>query len=238
MPLKSFNFSNGRVLTIGDIMLDEYWIGETTRISPEAPVPVVLVEHTDYRAGGAANVALNVAGLGCLVDLIGIVGDDQPGKILQELLDKQPNIKNLIIVTQHYPTINKLRIISNNQQLFRLDKEKSYCTNSFTNITTTFQQALTKNSYSAIILSDYNKGTLQNPQLFISQANNYNIPIVVDPKNPDFLLYKNATILTPNLKEFQQMVDFNQSTDNKIEFSEQALLEKGHHLIKQFLKFK
>ena len=111
MPLKSFNFSDSRILTVGDIMLDEYWIGETTRISPEAPVPIVLVEHTDHRAGGAANVALNIAAFGCNVDLIGIVGNDPAGKTLEELLSKQPKIKNLLTIHKNSPTINKLRII-------------------------------------------------------------------------------------------------------------------------------
>lgn len=232
MPSKSCNFSTGRVLAIGDIMLDEYWFGDTTRISPEAPVPVVLVEYSDYRAGGAANVALNIAGLGCSVDLIGIVGDDQSGKILQQLLDKQPKIKSLINITKDQPTINKLRIISNNQQLFRVDKEKHYCANSFKLVTTAFQQYIAnpKNNYNVLILSDYNKGTLQDPQFFISQANQYNIPIIIDPKNPDFLLYKNATILTPNLKEFQQMVNvsFNNPDNHNL-----ILLETGHNLIKE-----
>jgi len=230
MPLKSFNFSDSRILTVGDIMLDEYWIGETTRISPEAPVPIVLVEHTDHRAGGAANVALNIAAFGCNVDLIGIVGNDPAGKTLEELLSKQPKIKNLLTIHKNSPTINKLRIISNNQQLFRLDREKGYCIESFTDLTNIFQQTLNKNIYNALVLSDYNKGTLQNHQIFISQANKYNIPIIVDPKNLDCSLYKNATILTPNLKEFQQMVNMNHSA-SKVDYSEQDLFEKGHNLI-------
>lgn len=234
MPLKSFNFSNSRVLTIGDVMLDEYWIGETTRISPEAPVPIVLVEDTSYRAGGAANVALNIAGLGCTVDLIGIIGDDKAGTILQELLKQSSKINDFMAVSKNHPTINKLRIISNNQQLFRLDREKNYCVDNSTNISTVFQNNLAANAYGSIVLSDYNKGTLHNPQIFISQATKYNIPVIIDPKNPDFLLYKNATILTPNIKEFQQMVDLNQySIGAKLEYSAQEISEKGHNLINQ-----
>ncbi len=96
MSTKLFNFSDDRILTIGDIMLDEYWIGDTTRISPEAPVPIVLVENTSYRAGGAANVALNIAGLGCKVDLMGIIGNDVSGTMLQQLLNQHEKINNLI----------------------------------------------------------------------------------------------------------------------------------------------
>ena len=236
MSTKLFNFSDDRILTIGDIMLDEYWIGDTTRISPEAPVPIVLVENTSYRAGGAANVALNIAGLGCKVDLMGIIGNDVSGTMLQQLLNQHEKINNLILINKHYPTINKLRIISNNQQLFRLDREKNYCSNSFTEIVKIFDKTLIKGIYSAIVLSDYNKGTLRNPQIFITKANQHNIPIIVDPKNPNFLLYKNATLLTPNTKEFQQMVDLNKNyinNQNKIEYSQQEILEKGHNLIKE-----
>ncbi len=234
MPLKLFNFSNTKLLVIGDIMLDEYWIGATNRISPEAPVPIVLVEHTDHRAGGAANVALNIDAFGCEVDLLGLVGDDQAAKTLELLLRKHQRIKNLITTTKHQPTINKLRIISNDQQLFRIDQEKHYCDKSFTNLTMTFEKTIANNSYNAIVLSDYNKGSLQNPQLFIKYANKYNIPIIVDPKNADHLLYKNSTVLTPNFKEFKQMVNFvNNSTIENQEYLEQEILEKGHNLIKQ-----
>ena len=234
MSLKLFNFSNSKLLVIGDIMLDEYWVGETTRISPEAPVPIVLVEHTDHRAGGAANVASNIAAFGCQVDLLGLVGDDQAARTLEILLRKQPKIKNLITTTQHQPTINKLRIISNDQQLFRIDQEKNYCAKSFTALTTTFEKAIANNTYNAIVLSDYNKGSLQNPQSFIKFANKYNIPVIIDPKNPDHLLYKNSTILTPNFKEFKQMVNLvNHPKAEKPEHLEQEILEKGHNLIKQ-----
>ncbi len=227
MSLKLFNFSSTKILVIGDVMLDEYWIGEATRISPEAPVPVVLREHNDYRAGGAANVALNISAFDCQVDLLGIIGDDQAGKTLTTLLFQQPKIKNLIITTKLQPTINKLRIISNDQQLFRIDQEKYYCTKSFSYLATFFEKTVSKNIYNAVVLSDYNKGSLQDPQLFIKYANQYNIPIIVDPKNPDHLVYKNASILTPNFKEFKEMV--NLSGDNNLE---QIILEKGHNLIK------
>jgi len=234
MSLNLFNFSNNKLLVIGDIMLDEYWIGETNRISPEAPVPIVLVEHTDHRAGGAANVASNIAAFGCQVDLLGLVGDDQAARTLEILLRKQPKIKNLITTTQYQPTINKLRIISNDQQLFRIDQEKHYCVKSFTALTLAFEQAMANNTYNAIVLSDYNKGSLQNPQLFIKFANKYNIPVIVDPKNSDHLVYKNSTILTPNFKEFKQMVNFvNNSNLENSENLEQEILEKGHNLIKQ-----
>lgn len=231
MSLKLFNFLNSKLLVVGDIMLDEYWIGETNRISPEAPVPIVLVKNTDHRLGGAANVAINIAALGCQIDLLGIMGTDATASIVNNLLNKHANINNLIINTNNQPTINKLRIISNDQQVFRIDREQYYSINSFTTLGTVFEQAITKNNYQAIVLSDYNKGTLQNPQIFIDLANKYNIPVIIDPKKSDYWLYKNATILTPNLKEFIQMVGGN---TNEILFSnniDQYILEKGHNLI-------
>lgn len=231
---KSFNFTGSKVLIIGDVMLDEYWSGDATRISPEAPVPIVLVDNKYYRAGGAANVAINMSAIGCTVDLIGIIGKDQTGTILQELLNQPPIINNLLLVEENYPTINKLRIISNNQQLFRIDREKNFDLSSFEKLVNKFEQAIISNNYKAIVLSDYHKGTLQNPQIFINKANEYKIPIIIDPKNPNFWVFKNATVLTPNFKEFQQMVDLN--IHNYLPSSalyQQIIREKGHNLIKQ-----
>jgi D-beta-D-heptose 7-phosphate kinase/D-beta-D-heptose 1-phosphate adenosyltransferase len=232
MLLKLFNFLSGKLLVLGDIMLDEYWIGETNRISPEAPVPIVLIKNTDYRLGGAANVALNIAAFGCHVDLLGLVGEDQAATTINTLLKQSTNINNLITTTTNQPTINKLRIISNDQQVFRIDREQNYCIKSFTDLVTAFEDAITKNTYDAIVLSDYNKGCLQNPQLFINLAKKYNIPVIIDPKNPDYWLYKDASILTPNLKEFIHMVE---GYKDKIQSTtiEQYITEKGHNLINQ-----
>lgn len=232
MSSKSFNFTDSKILVIGDVMLDEYWSGDATRISPEAPVPIVLVDNKYHRAGGAANVAINMRALGCTVDLMGIIGEDQAGSILQELLNQLPIINNLLLVDKNYPTINKLRIISNNQQLFRIDREKIFNLSSFEKLVNKFEQAIINNNYQAIVLSDYHKGTLQDPQIFINKANEYKIPIIIDPKNPNFWMFKNATVLTPNLKEFQQMVDLNIHYSHSPS-EQQIIREKGLNLIKQ-----
>ena len=115
----------GRVTVIGDVMLDRYWYGSSSRISPEAPVPVVNVERYENRAGGAANVALNLAALGINCDIIGIVGKDEQGGVLKDLL-KQKNIEPRFLEEENLPTITKLRILSRHQQLLRVDFEKGY----------------------------------------------------------------------------------------------------------------
>jgi D-beta-D-heptose 7-phosphate kinase / D-beta-D-heptose 1-phosphate adenosyltransferase len=229
MPLKLFDFSNAKLLVIGDIMLDEYWVGETNRISPEAPVPIVLIKNYDYRAGGAANVALNIAAFGCQVDLLGLAGNDQTAKTLFNLINQHHKIRNLVTTTEYQPTINKLRIISNDQQVFRIDREQHFCAKSFNKLVQDFKLALSTNNYNAIVLSDYNKGSLQDPELIINIANKYTIPVIIDPKNTNYLLYKNAYLLTPNLKEFKQMV--NVSSDK--ELSDQKIIQHGHTLIKE-----
>jgi D-beta-D-heptose 7-phosphate kinase / D-beta-D-heptose 1-phosphate adenosyltransferase len=228
------NNNSGRILVIGDIMLDEYWNGDVSRISPEAPVPVILIDHISYRAGGAANVALNIAGIGNKVDLMGVVGEDTSGIKLQEILNSNLNIDNIIITNKKgYPTINKSRIMSSNQQLFRMDREKRYCEDCFLRLTNEFNKNINNKIYDIVLLSDYNKGTLHDPQLIIKVANEKNIPVLVDPKNPNYLLYKNATLLTPNIKEFQQMVDLSNEQLNDITYPNQVFLEKSHNLIKQ-----
>jgi D-beta-D-heptose 7-phosphate kinase/D-beta-D-heptose 1-phosphate adenosyltransferase len=228
MPFELQNINSCRALVVGDVMLDEYWVGETNRISPEAPVPVVLVNQTKYSAGGAANVAINLAKLSCNTDLLGVTGQDQSGQKLNDLLNSQGNLNNLIISNTNFPTINKLRIISNNQQLFRIDREQHYCQNCFAQLLDKFKQACQQNKYNIVILSDYNKRTLQDPQALIKIANQYNIPVIVDPKNPDVMVYKNATLLTPNLKEFKHILGL----PNDV-LSQQQLTEQGHNLITQ-----
>lgn len=237
----SFDFKEGKILTIGDIMLDEYWCGEATRISPEAPVPIVLLDHKYYRAGGAANVAINISALGCQVDLMGIIGKDEFGSTIQELLSKPFIINNKLLISQNYSTINKLRIISNNQQLFRIDREKPCDKSLFKKLINKFNDTILYNkNYNAIVLSDYNKGVLQDPQIFIKTANQYNIPIIIDPKNSNVEMFKNATILTPNFKEFQEMVGLsNQRLNKSNDFhpydnkSQSIIAEKGHNLIEK-----
>lgn len=195
------SLSSSNVLVLGDVMLDSYIAGNTQRISPEAPVPVVHVQDNYQRPGGAANVALNIASLGAKAILIGLIGDDETGKHLQdELLDR--GVDSRLLSTTKAKTINKLRIISRNQQLIRLDTEDGFA---HVNHDELLAHAIAATEeVSAVILSDYNKGTLR-PILsdFLEHCQQKNIPVLVDPKGSDFSIYRSATLLTPNMSEFE-----------------------------------
>ncbi|MEN8177521.1 MAG: bifunctional D-glycero-beta-D-manno-heptose-7-phosphate kinase/D-glycero-beta-D-manno-heptose 1-phosphate adenylyltransferase HldE [Pseudomonadota bacterium] len=216
------DFTTAKVLVVGDLMLDRYWQGPAARISPEAPVPVVRVDETEERPGGGANVALNMSVLGVQVVLGGLVGDDEAGRSLEAQLitagvscrfQREPSL----------PTITKLRVLSQHQQLIRLDFEKSMHA---VDVTSMEQHCLdVLPSCGALILSDYAKGTLQNPQRLIQAANKAGIPVLVDPKGSDFERYRGATLLTPNLREFEAVVGVSET--------DQELIVKGEGLRKQ-----
>jgi len=197
------DFSTGRVLVVGDVMLDRYWHGSTTRISPEAPVPVVKVESDEYRAGGAGNVALNAASLGSRAEIVGLVGPDDAARRLRERLEGGGVVCRLLEAPQH-PTITKLRIISRHQQLIRLDFEDSFAVLDSAGIEQAVADALAGSG--AIVLSDYGKGTLAEVGKLIAIAREQKVPVVVDPKGTDFLRYRGATVITPNLAEFEAVV--------------------------------
>jgi D-beta-D-heptose 7-phosphate kinase/D-beta-D-heptose 1-phosphate adenosyltransferase len=197
------DFSTGRVVVVGDVMLDRYWHGSTTRISPEAPVPVVRVEGDEVRAGGAGNVALNAASLGCAAELVGLVGRDEAARLLREKLESGGVACRLLEAPQH-PTITKLRIISRHQQLIRLDFEDNFAVLESAGIEQAFEAAL--DGSGALVLSDYGKGTLAQVGSLIRVAREHQVPIVVDPKGTDFGRYCGATVLTPNLVEFEAVV--------------------------------
>jgi len=197
------DFSAGQVLIVGDIMLDRYWHGSTDRISPEAPVPVVKVETDEFRAGGAGNVALNVAALGGRAQLIGLVGRDEAAVTLRRYLETAGVTCNLLEAPLH-PTITKLRILSRHQQLIRLDFEESFAALESAGVDSACAAALPDSK--ALILSDYGKGTLSEIGDIIRQSREQNVPIVVDPKGVDFERYRGATIITPNMAEFEAVV--------------------------------
>lgn len=197
------NFTEGAVLVVGDIMLDRYWFGDTGRISPEAPVPVVRVKQIDDRPGGAGNVALNLAALGTKATLIGLSGNDEAGRILSEQLTAS-GVNSQIQHIDNIPTITKLRVISRHQQLIRLDFEEKFPAFNPEALLSAFNEAL--KHANLVILSDYNKGTLADPQVFIKLAKAAGIPTLVDPKGSDFSIYHGADIITPNLKEFETIV--------------------------------
>lgn len=197
------DFSAGRVLVVGDVMLDRYWHGSTTRISPEAPVPVVKVEGDEFRAGGAGNVALNAASLGAGAELVGLVGRDEAARLLRERLEAGGVACRLLEAPQH-PTITKLRIISRHQQLIRLDFEDNFAVLESAGIEQAFEDAL--GASGAVVLSDYGKGTLAQVGSLIRVSRERAVPVVVDPKGTDFGRYCGATVITPNLSEFEAVV--------------------------------
>jgi len=197
------DFSHARVLVVGDLMLDRYWHGATSRISPEAPVPVVKVGQHEERPGGAANVALNVASLGGKVTLIGLVGKDESATILSRML-ATAGVNCQFEIAEDRPTITKLRVISRQQQLIRLDFEDEFDPSHAQQIVERFRHALS--GINAIILSDYGKGALRESALLIELARKAGIPVLVDPKSKDFAAYRGASIITPNMAEFETVV--------------------------------
>lgn len=193
----------GRVTVIGDVMLDRYWYGSSSRISPEAPVPVVNVDRYESRAGGAANVALNLSSLGIDSDIIGIIGTDESGETLKNLLQEQQIIARFIECPE-LPTITKLRILSRHQQLLRVDFEKGYSDVDQGRLLQTLRQSLRDTK--VVICSDYGKGALSSVSAMIKECRMRNIPVLVDPKGTDFTKYRGATLLTPNMSEFEAVV--------------------------------
>jgi D-beta-D-heptose 7-phosphate kinase/D-beta-D-heptose 1-phosphate adenosyltransferase len=194
------DFSRAGVLVVGDVMLDRYWYGPTNRISPEAPVPVVKVETTEERPGGAANVAMNIAALGAGSRLIGLTGIDDAARALGSKLGDVNVTCDFVAVATH-PTITKLRILSRNQQLIRLDFEQGFDGVDAGPMLERIKLALPVAG--ALVLSDYAKGALARVEEIIRLAREAGVPVLVDPKGTDFTRYRGATMLTPNLSEFE-----------------------------------
>ncbi|WP_257283717.1 bifunctional D-glycero-beta-D-manno-heptose-7-phosphate kinase/D-glycero-beta-D-manno-heptose 1-phosphate adenylyltransferase HldE [Endozoicomonas sp. SESOKO1] len=222
MKLTIPRFDLAKVLVIGDIMLDRYWHGATSRISPEAPVPVVKVGQIEDRPGGAGNVALNIATLGAPAWVIGATGDDEAADTLQTRLEAA-GIYCSFARIPGVPTITKLRVISQHQQLIRLDHEETF--DGLSPDVIEEKAARLIHNLGAIVLSDYSKGTLQGSQQLIRLARSHNIPVLVDPKGSSFERYRGATVITPNLKEFETIVGPCRS--------EEELVKKGQQLLKE-----
>jgi D-beta-D-heptose 7-phosphate kinase/D-beta-D-heptose 1-phosphate adenosyltransferase len=201
--LQNLNFHKMRILVLGDIMLDKYWHGETSRISPEAPVPIVKVQTVDERPGGAANVALNIKALGATPYLLGITGIDESADALSRILAEK-GVAHHFIQDKALTTITKLRILSHHHQMIRLDREASFASFSKVALLQAFAEQL--DTVDAVILSDYGKGTLNDAVTFIALARKKNLLVIVDPKAKDFSVYQGATVITPNLKEFEEVV--------------------------------
>ena len=205
MNLRIPHFENASVLVAGDLMLDRYWQGPTSRISPEAPVPVVNVKNSELeaRAGGAGNVAINIAALGAKVALDGLAGEDESGRIMRELLN-QAGVACRFVLAPQVQTITKLRVLSRHQQLLRLDFEEPLHSHVDEQLLARFTDALT--DCNAVVLSDYAKGTLSQIEPMIAAARHAGKPILIDPKGSDMVKYRGATLLTPNLSEFEAVV--------------------------------
>ncbi|MEX0963164.1 MAG: bifunctional D-glycero-beta-D-manno-heptose-7-phosphate kinase/D-glycero-beta-D-manno-heptose 1-phosphate adenylyltransferase HldE [Pseudohongiellaceae bacterium] len=203
MKLEMPPFQQAKLLVIGDVMLDRYWHGAAARISPEAPVPVVQVGNQEDRPGGAGNVALNIAALGSAATLIGVVGEDDNANDLESRLTAA-GVYCEFLRSKDKPTITKLRVISQHQQLIRLDFEKQFDEADVADLQTLAVSLMP--SAQALVLSDYAKGALQDVGALIELARKQNIPIIVDPKGTDFQKYRGATLITPNFNEFEAVV--------------------------------
>lgn len=213
-------FNQLSVVVIGDVMLDSYWHGHTDRISPEAPVPVVQVANIDRRPGGAANVALNIHALGASVALLGLCGEDDDGIALEKCLE-ECHIPNQLSKQAELPTINKLRIVSQSQQLMRLDFEQSYKHVDKTHLHQRFTSAL--DSAQMVVISDYAKGTLTDIPFLIEQCKLRHIPVLIDPKGKDYTKYHGATMLTPNRKEFELVMGKARDNDTFLTLGQKML---------------
>ncbi|MCG9631946.1 MULTISPECIES: bifunctional D-glycero-beta-D-manno-heptose-7-phosphate kinase/D-glycero-beta-D-manno-heptose 1-phosphate adenylyltransferase HldE [Vibrio] len=217
------DYSQSGVLIVGDVMLDRYWYGPTGRISPEAPVPVVKVENNEERPGGAANVAMNIASLGGHAHIVGLTGKDEPAQVLKNTLSAL-KVNCDFVELEDYPTITKLRVMSRGQQLIRLDFEDKFENTDPELVLSRMEQALP--NVRSVILSDYAKGALEHVQSFIQKARSANVPVFIDPKGADFERYRGATLLTPNMAEFELVA-------GKVK-SEEELVAKGLALIEEF----
>jgi D-beta-D-heptose 7-phosphate kinase/D-beta-D-heptose 1-phosphate adenosyltransferase len=208
------SFEKARVLVVGDLMLDRYWHGGTSRISPEAPVPVVHVNQNEERAGGACNVALNISTLGAQCTVMGLCGDDEAADTLESML-KDIGVNPQFVRMPENATVTKLRVMSRHQQLMRLDFEDGFIGQDLSGLEQAFAAQL--DHHNIVVCSDYGKGTLRQVRRLIELCNEKNIPVLVDPKGSDFEKYSGASLITPNLSEFEAVVGACESEDELVE---------------------
>lgn len=210
-----------KILVVGDVILDVYLNGSSNRLSPEAPVPVVHIKSSDYRLGGAANVAMNVASLGWDVSLMGIVGQDKEADFIAEKLIKN-KINNLLVKSTR-PTIKKTRVLAQNQQIVRIDVEETYEEKALYILRDRFFEEIF--NFDLVVFSDYNKGVLTFVSEFIEEANLLNKMTLVDPKGSDFLKYQGASCITPNKSELRQIIG-TWKDENTLEKRARSLMKK------------
>jgi len=228
------SFKDIRVLIVGDVMLDTYWWGNVDRISPEAPVPVVALHHKEYRVGGAANVALNTAALGAQTSIISVIGNDQDGKQLMQLMESHGINTGYLIASDERITTNKMRIMGRNQQMMRLDAEmvddlSENLEDKILERVTTF---IHQYAPSILIFEDYNKGVLTEKLIkaIIQLCQQHQIFTAVDPKTKNFLAYNSVTLFKPNLKEVKEGLNI-QLSDTDL-----AQMKTIHELLKAQLE--
>ena len=195
--------ARARMLVVGDVMLDRYWFGEVTRISPEAPVPVVRVHRVEERPGGAANVARNCVALGAQTQLISVIGKDEAGERLAQLVEAE-GVRANLHRDASIPTTVKLRVIGRQQQLLRIDFETPPSREVLASKLADFESALAQ--CDAVILSDYGKGGLAHISKMIKLARSAGKLVLVDPKGDDYARYHGANIVTPNTAELREVV--------------------------------
>lgn len=191
-----------RVLVVGDVMLDRYWFGDVSRISPEAPVPVARIGRMEERAGGAANVARNIASLGGKASILSVVGDDEAATALERLM-REDGIRTLFKRDAAISTTIKLRVVARQQQLIRLDFEDAPSYEILADKLEQYQEVLAE--HDVVILSDYGKGGLTHVARMIELARAAGKPVLIDPKGDDYAKYAGATLLTPNRSEFKEV---------------------------------
>ena len=192
-----------RVLVVGDVMLDRYWFGDVERISPEAPVPVVHIRHSEERLGGAANVARNVTAIGATAGLLAAVGDDEPGRAISALISASEIVPHIHVELELTTTV-KLRVIGRQQQMLRADFEQSPREEVLLKHLDAFASLMPH--YQLVVLSDYGKGGLAHIARLIAMARAAGMPVFVDPKGDDYSGYAGATVLTPNRAELREVV--------------------------------
>ena len=214
--------NKARVLVVGDVMLDRYWFGDVSRISPEAPVPIAKIDHIDQRAGGAANVARNIVALGGQAVLLSVIGDDEAGDQLQQLMQHN-QVQTHFLRDKTIATTVKLRVVARSQQLIRLDFEDAPTHEVLNSVTRQYRDLLA--DCDVVILSDYGKGGLTHVTTMIEWARQAGKPVLIDPKGDDYEKYAGATLLTPNRAELRQVTG---SWQDEVALTEKAQSLREH----------
>ena len=227
--MSKLNFSKAKILVVGDLILDKYYHGSVSRISPEAPVPVILKQYEKTVPGGAGNVANNIKKLGAAVSLVGIAGNDPNGWLLSSLLKEEGIETNMI--TGGNPTVTKTRIIGEHQQICRLDVEKDTPPSEEEKIQLSEILETMIPLHDLVVISDYDKGLInaETAAYIIKKSKKHHKQLIIDPKKKNWSLYSGAHLLTPNLKEFNEICQRLQLDETELVSSGQAIREK-HNL--------